>query len=122
MTGETSPPGCPLNARKETRKHSIVNLGSLGRGIHDVPELDTGVARTFAGKLNKGDRMPPIDSRRTTLLLVVSGTLSISWNDQDRPTTVLGAGESEAVEPSEVKSLGAEQDETRFVAFVERER
>jgi hypothetical protein len=72
------------------RPYSLLQIRELGHGIHDLPGFDTNDFRSFAVRLAPNETRLPIDRSAETLLLMVDGSLAITWWDTTRTSTELG--------------------------------
>jgi hypothetical protein len=72
------------------RPYSLLQIRELGHGIHDLPGFDTNDFRSFAVRLDPHETRLPIDRSAETLLLVVEGSLTVTWWDATRTSTELG--------------------------------
>ena len=104
----------------DRRPYSIVQLGELGHGIHDLPEFDTSEFRSFAVRLDPHEMRLPIDRSARTLLIVAEGSLTVVWCDETRVSAVLGEGDAAATNPPTVEVLLAGAEGATFLAMLSR--
>ena len=106
-----------MNSR---RPYSLLKIRELGHGIHDLPGFDTNDFRSFAVRLDPHETRLPIDRVAETLLLVVEGSLTVSWYEATRVPTELGEGDTASTNPPAVEVLRAGAEGATFLALVSR--
>jgi hypothetical protein len=104
----------------DRRPHSLLQIGELGHGIHDLPGFDTSDFRSFAVRLDPRETLLPIDCSAETLLLVVEGSLTVVWRDATRVLTELGERDTASTNPPAVEMLLAGVEGATFLALVSR--
>ena len=104
----------------DRRPYSLLHLGELGHGIHDLPGFDTSDFRSFAVRLDPHETRLPIARSAETLLLVVEGSLTVVWRDTNRVSTELGEGDTASTNPPDVEVLLAGAEGAAFLALVSR--
>jgi hypothetical protein len=104
----------------DRRPYSLLQIRELGRGIHDLPGLDTNDFRSFAVRLDPHETRLPIDRAAETLLLVAEGTLTVAWREATRVPTEFGEGDTAVTNPPAVEVLRAGANGATFLAMVSR--
>ena len=104
----------------DRRPYSLLQLRELGHGIHDLPGLDTRYFRSFAVRLDPHETRLPIARSAETLLLVVEGSLTVTWWDATRTSTQLGERDVALTHPSAIELLLAGSEGVTFLALVSR--
>ena len=104
----------------DRRPYSLLQLGEVGHGIHDLPDLDTSDFRSFAVRLYPHETRLPIDRFAETLLLVVEGSLTVVWRDTTRAATELAERDAASTTPLAVELLQAGAEGVTFLALVSR--
>ena len=104
----------------DRRPYSLLHIGDLAHGIHDLPVFDTSYFRSFAVRLDPHEKRLPIDRSARTLLIVAEGSLTVVWCDETRVSTVLGEGDAAATNPPAVEVLLAGAEGATFLALVSR--
>ena len=102
------------------RPYSLLQIRELGHGIHDLPGFDTNDFRSFAVRLDPHETRLPIARSAETLLLVVGGSLTVTWWDAARTSTKLGERDVALTNPSAVELLLAGAEGVTFLALVSR--
>ncbi len=100
--------------------YSLLQIGELGHGIHDLLGFDTSDFRSFAVRLDPHEKRLPIDRSAETLLLVVEGSLTVVWRDTTRVSTELDEGDTALTNPPAVEVLLAGAEGATFLALVSR--
>jgi hypothetical protein len=104
----------------DRRPYSLLQLRELRHGIHDLPAFDTTELRSFAVRLDAHETRLPIDRFAETLLLVVEGSLTVTWWDAARTPTELGERDVALTNPSAIELLLAGAKGVIFLALVSR--
>ena len=104
----------------DRRPYSLLQIRELGHGIHDLPRFDTNDFRSFAVRLDPHETRLPIARSAETLLLVVEGSLTVTWWDADRASTELAERDVALTNPSAIELLLAGADGATFLALVSR--
>ena len=102
------------------RPYSLVQIRELGHGIHDLSGFDTSDFRSFAVRLDPHETRLPIDRSAETLLLVVEGSLTVTWWDATRTSTELVERDVALTNPSAIELLLAGAEGVTFLALVSR--
>ena len=102
------------------RPYSLLQIRELGHGIHDLPGFDTNDFRSFAVRLDPHETRLPIARSAETLLLVVEGSLTVTWWDAARTSTKLAERDVALTNPSAVELLLAGAEGVTFLALVSR--
>jgi hypothetical protein len=102
------------------RPYSLLQIRELGHGIHDLPGFDTDDFRSFAVRLDPHETRLPIARSAETLLLVVEGSLTVSWWDATRTSTELGERDVALTNPSAIELLLAGAEGVTFLALLSR--
>jgi hypothetical protein len=104
----------------DRRPYSLLQIRELGHGIHDLPGFDTNDFRSFAVRLDPHETRLPIARFAETLLLVVEGSLTVTWWDATRTSTELGERDVAVTNPSAIELLLAGAEGATFLALVSR--
>ena len=104
----------------DRRPYSLLQIRELGPGIHDLPGFDTNDFRSFAVRLGPHETRLPIARSAETLLLVVEGSLTVTWWDATRASTELREGDVAVTNPSAIELLLAGAEGATFLALVSR--
>jgi len=104
----------------DRRRYSLLQIRGLGHGVHDLPGFDTSDFRSFAVRLAPHETRLPIDRSAETLLLVVEGSLTVTWWDATRTSTELGERDVALTNPSAIELLLAGAEGVTFLALVSR--
>jgi len=104
----------------DRRPYSLLQIGELGHGIHDLPGFDTSDFRSFAVRLDPHETRLAIDRAAETLLLVVEGSLTVAWCEATRVPSELGEGNTASTNPPAVEVLRAGAEGATFLALVSR--
>jgi hypothetical protein len=102
------------------RPYSLLQIRELGHGIHDLPGFDTNDFRSFAVRLDPHETRLPIARSAETLLLVVEGSVTVSWWDATRTSIELGERDVAVTNPSAIELLLAGAEGATFLALVSR--
>jgi hypothetical protein len=102
------------------RPYSLLQIRELGHGIHDLPGFDTNDFRSFAVRLDPHETRLPIARSAEMLLLVVEGSLTVTWWDATRTSTELGERDVALTNPSAIELLLAGAEGVTFLALVGR--
>jgi hypothetical protein len=100
--------------------YSLLQIRELGHGFHDLPGFDTNDFRSFAVRLDPHETRLPIARSAETLLLVVEGSLTVTWWDATRTSTELGERDAASTNPPAVEVLLAGAEGATFLALVSR--
>ena len=104
----------------DRRRYSLLQLRELSHGIHDLPGFDTSDFRSFAVRLDPHETRLPIARSAETLLLVVEGSLTVTWWDATRTSTELGERDVAVTNPSAIELLLTGAEGATFLALVSR--
>ena len=104
----------------DRRPYSLLQIRELGHGIHDLPGFDTNDFRSFVVRLDPHETRLPIARSAETLLLVVDGSLTITWLDATRASTELGERDLAVTNPSAIELLLAGAEGVTFLALLSR--
>ena len=103
------------------RPYSLLQIRELAHGIHDLPGFDTNDFRSFVVRLDTHETRLPIARSAETLLLVVEGSLTVTWWDAaTHASTELGERDVAVTNPSSIELLLAGADGATFLALVSR--
>ena len=102
------------------RPYSLLQIREFGHGTHDLPGFDTNDFRSFAVRLDPHETRLPLARSAETLLLVVEGSLTVTWWDATRTSTQLGERDVALTNPSAIELLLAGSEGVTFLALVSR--
>ena len=97
-----------------------LQIRELGRGIHDLPGIDTSYFRSFAVRLVPHENRLPIDRSAETLLVVLDASLTVLWCEATRVSTELAEGDTALTNPPAAEVLLAGARGVTFLAMVRR--
>jgi hypothetical protein len=104
----------------DRRPYSLLQIRELAHGIHDLPGFDTNDFRSFVVRLDPHETRLPIARSAETLLLVVEGSLTVTWWAATRASTELSERDVAVTNPSAIERLVAGADGVTFLALVSR--